>query len=100
MDIENFKAFFWLCQKSPSQELNPCLAVKALSSNDWTASELPTNCFFDHREIMLPHITEYFAKWITSLVRKKEKAGQFKKHTYYQNQPEVYVFKLIRSLYF
>ena len=48
--------------------------------------------FFDHREIMLPHITEYFAKWIASLVRKKEKAGQLKERTYYQNQPEIYIF--------
>ena len=67
-------------------------AVKALSSNHWTASELQLTAFFDHREIMLPHITEYFAKWIASLVRKKEKGGQLKERTYYQNQPEIYIF--------
>ena len=41
---------------------------------------------------MLPHIIEYFAKWIALLVRKKEKAGQLKEHTYYQNQPKIYIF--------
>ena len=33
--LKILRLFFWLCQKIPSQELNPCLAVKALSSNPW-----------------------------------------------------------------
>ena len=33
--LKILRLFFWLRQKIPSQELNPCLAVNALSSNPW-----------------------------------------------------------------